>query len=163
MEVYKKSFIIKNKKTDEFYSVYVKLELKKVEGKRFDTFAKGEFIAISITGNLYYHERKGVKGFGSSGQINGELEELNSNWQIPHKLRRLLQIWKEWHLNDLMAGTKSQVEALKKCRFSGYDEQVEFLKSIGLYCDRDYKYGTDWLIKPVPDKIIVELKQIFNK
>lgn len=47
---------------------------------------------------------------------------------------KLLKLWKEWHLNDVKAGTPKQTEALEKWKTAGnkydYSKAVEYLKCI---------------------------------
>lgn len=81
---------------------------------------------------------------------------------------RLLEIWEKWHLNDMKAGTPKQEEAIEEFRqknnISGwaYDKEVEYLKSIKLYNDKGYKYGTSWLTKKLPDTLEEEIINLCN-
>lgn len=43
-----------------------------------------------------------------------------------------------------------------------YDHACEILKELGLYDDRGYKYGHEWLVEIVPDEVITELKELLG-
>jgi len=79
------------------------------------------------------------------------------------RIRRIEEIWNKYHLNDMKAGTKLQTEAIEHWREQNkydYTQACEYLKSIGLYEDRGYKYGHGWLYMPIPENILEELKTI---
>ena len=81
---------------------------------------------------------------GSAGQCRDSIKPKND------EQKQLIDIWKQWHLNDMNAGTVKQTEALKD--FKGdYTAQCEYLKSVGLYDDDGYKYGTAWLKRGLPE------------
>jgi hypothetical protein len=76
---------------------------------------------------------------------------------------RLIQIWKEHHLNDMNAGTIEQEETLKDCKSTDYDERVKFLKKKRLYTvilknGKKYEYGSAWLYRDLPKNLEKELK-----
>lgn len=108
---------------------------------------------------------------GSCGQIDmgyrGEKQDIvfNKGWNRG-KWNKLLYIWKNYHLNDMHAGTPAQEDALNK-KFGGpdanrYSEQVEYLKSINLYEDNGYRYGSGWLSRPVPEEVLQWLQNLQN-
>ena len=79
----------------------------------------------------------------------------------------LLDIWRRYHLNNMHPGTLKQERAIESWekREVGYSYTAasDYLKSIGLYKDRGYKYGTGWLICPIPAyevKFIIDLHSI---
>ena len=78
----------------------------------------------------------------------------------------IYRLWKLYHLNDLHAGTKKQEEALKQ-KFGGvnaniYTEQCEYLKSINLYDDNGYKFGTGWIKEEIPANDLQEIKRLLT-
>lgn len=78
----------------------------------------------------------------------------------------IYRLWKLYHLNDLHAGTKKQEEALKQ-KFGGvnaniYTEQCEYLKSINLYDDNGYKFGTGWIKEEIPANDLQEIKRLLE-
>lgn len=92
------------------------------------------------------------------------LDKLPRFFPGNNSIKRLVEIWNEYHLNDMKAGTKKQTEAIEAWEAQGnkynYSSAVEHLKSIGLYDDRGYKYGNGWLYKPVPESVIEEIKRL---
>lgn len=88
----------------------------------------------------------------SGGQNIDEIADLMKDNKDVQEIRDL---WHKYHLNNLHAGTEKQEDALMK-KFgnrnaSDYDKHVEYLKSVGLYEDDGYKYGTGWLKREIPD------------
>jgi hypothetical protein len=103
------------------------------------------------------------KNFG--GQIYDELNEKNIDFEVPkQRVDKIKSIWKQWHLNDLKAGTKRQEKALAKMggvNANKYDEQVNFLKKKRIYNDKGYKFGTSWLVEELPNDVEKEVMRLF--
>jgi hypothetical protein len=78
------------------------------------------------------------------------------------KVKRLVEIWKEYHLNDLQAGTEKQMVALKNAPQIDYKAECLYLESIGLLIDNGYEYGSGWLFKTIPSDIIEEIKELIK-
>ena len=77
---------------------------------------------------------------------------------------KLLNIWREYHLNDMKAGNIEQQAVLKEfadnhCWLS-YDDAVEVLKERDLLVSRGYRYGSNWLYERIPDDILEFLKSL---
>lgn len=98
----------------------------------------------------------------SSGQCNEHIKPKNE------AQKSLLSLWDKWHLNDMKAGTEKQEEALIEAHSKGklkdydYDKAVKYLKSIRLYTDKGYKYGSAWLKRALPSNIIEEVDRLCN-
>ena len=94
-----------------------------------------------------------------AGQMCGELPKLYPTNQL---VKRLVELWEKYHSNDLNAGTERQWEALWTAGLekADYIKQCEFLESINLYVDGNYKYGSTWLFRQIPENIIEEIEQI---
>lgn len=100
---------------------------------------------------------------GSSRHGSGQVAETllsgkpNEMW-TREKCQILYEIWKRWHLNDLRAGTPKQEEAVREWKRMGnkyeYETVVEYLKSINLYVDNGYRYGSNWLKENVPTDVL---------
>lgn len=80
--------------------VKVEIQIEQRDGKE----------RLSIMGETYY---PGARDFESGGQIDGEVRRLldaeGAHLNLPReKIARLLDIWKEWHLNDMRAGCTHQ-------------------------------------------------------
>ncbi|MBQ8404909.1 MAG: hypothetical protein IJX55_10915 [Clostridia bacterium] len=76
---------------------------------------------------------------------------------------RLIRIWREYHLNDLTAGTFAQEEALKEWKKThkyDYTAACKYLEERELLVDKGYKYGTGWLCKPIPSEDVEFLMRL---
>jgi hypothetical protein len=114
---------------------------------------------------------------GGCGQIDMSLrEDDRSTWKYNNPwndemMDRLLQVWDDYHLNDMQAGTPKQTEFIKQhkhefSRLNWYTEACEALSKEGLLYDYDYfppdedgekrgyRYGTAWLAIPVPEDVL---------
>jgi hypothetical protein len=70
----------------------------------------------------------------------------------PRKIARLIQIWNRWHLNDMRAACVHQT--LKGADVPEMLDQAEPCEVTG------YEYGHAWLVEPLPEHIITELREI---
>lgn len=99
---------------------------------------------------------------GRSGQCLDTIAEYNSD----PLFKVLYRLWKKYHLNDMHAGTEAQEEAINKWINQGnvynYKNACEYLKSINLYNDNGYKYGSSWLYRPIPEKDLRIIKTIIE-
>lgn len=80
--------------------------------------------------------------------------------------KKIHRLWKQYHLNDMHAGTVAQEEALIKVgltRFaSDYRKCCDYLDSIGLLVDNGYKFGTGWLKRDIPVEDITEIQNLLT-
>jgi hypothetical protein len=81
-------------------------------------------------------------------------------------LLELCTIWREWHLNDMQAGTELQRNALETMPAfeypqTHYDTALAHLETLGLRIDRGYKYGSAWLTRRAPNEVVARLEAIF--
>ena len=95
---------------------------------------------------------------GGSGQVLEQVREgvPAEGWR-KRDCYELYKCWKRWHLNDLRAGTPKQEEAVREWKKKNqYDYKLvcDYLKTIGLYEDNGYRYGTAWLKEEVPKEVI---------
>ena len=94
---------------------------------------------------------------GGCGQIYQSLDKydepkLKEDW-TPEMYSKLINIWENWHLNDLQAGCEHQ-RALG-WDIDGYDKHPsEPCPTCG------YKYGTSWKKKDVPSDVITWLEKL---
>lgn len=140
-------------------TVHIHIELRKLQhsARNYIDLSPVDIdqgIVVSITGN--------IRGCGS-GQIIEKFEDF-----IPFfaksdidSAKKIAEIWHNYHLNDLQAGTKLQQDTLEenrnewyKDKEDNYGHQKAFLENRNLLKDRGYQYGTEWLYKPVPQEII---------
>jgi hypothetical protein len=116
------------------------------EKKNYDDLSavKGYyFFAVSA-------EVKKGKKWISGGQC---LDHLKSN---NPEFKKIKKMWEEYHLNDMLPGTKKQHEVLGGFRV-GYDEALTQLAKVNMVNDRGYEYGHAWLLQIIPDKILQEI------
>lgn len=107
--------------------------------------------------------------FSISGETRGSLGQV-MDLIVPasRSQEELLKIWENWHLNDLHPGTEKQEEALEKYKRKikkrlSYEEECEYLKSIGLYEDNGYKYGTGWIKRELPENFEEDLNDLLDE
>lgn len=100
---------------------------------------------------------------GSSGQCFGDVKTDTD------KQKELINIWHEWHLNGMNAGTPEQEKALKGCQSSDYETRCNFLKEKGLFevkhpeTGEIFKYGYGWYIKPLPEGFEDKLNNLLDE
>ena len=145
----------------------LRLEIKKDDrpSQDYETLDKTEsHDEISISGDLKEKGALGRPRDSSWGQVLDNIESPTG------ELKEIVSLWKRYHLNDLHAGTKKQEDALKLKFPEGsnankyvHDEQVQYLKSVGLYSDRGYEYGTGWLVEKVPSNVKKRLIELFTR
>lgn len=132
-----------------------KLKLKGIENIEIKLEDKEKGLTLSITGHLK----------DSGGQNYDEIynQYIVGNPKFPKKakLARIIEIWKEYHLNDLTPGTPKQMEALKGKSLE-YKEAVEYLKTLKLDVDNGYSYGSAWLMTQIPHDIVAELYDLME-
>jgi hypothetical protein len=142
--------------------VELSIELKSVDNKfkiDYETLQliPSDSFCLSICGSIWDSEKK---DWESGGQ---NLDEIAKYLKDPN-FKTIYKIWKEYHLNDMQAGTKKQTAAVNLWINEGnkyeYDLVCEYLKSINLYIDRGYKYGSNWLYKSIPVEIVNYIKNI---
>lgn len=81
------------------------------------------------------------------------------------KAHRMLAVWRDWHLNDMQAGTSAQTAWLKAHsaeseahRLDHYDWATKALAEAGLNPDNGYRYGSAWLKIELPPSIVAEIE-----
>ena len=117
----------------------------------------------------------GVVGPLPGGNCLGSCGQINMHWTpivnyakgwTPSMVKRFLDIWNRWHLNDTRPGTPEQMDYVRNYRknharanYDDYDEICNALKNAGLYeVIRDdgtlYKYGHALIFEPVPADVL---------
>ena len=134
--------------------------------------------AIEIKWELYENSR-GETCFTMSGTIWNRLKtdciSAGQNIDTIRKLtmfnpivKEMYQVWKEYHLNDMQAGSPRQEGFKLAMKYMGkltnYDNLVDALLANDLYVDWSYvnpntgelgyKYGSAWLTKEIPEQVI---------
>lgn len=122
---------------------------------------------LSISGVV--SPTKGGNARGSCGQMYDEIvENLDAikyaeGWS-KLKAFQFVETWKEWHLNDMKAGSPKQEEFVKEWKRNGnkydYTAVCDALQRAGLLEDNGYTYGTKWLTVEVPTEVLQFLQSL---
>lgn len=152
--------------------VYINISIEnfKNEYKRnFDTLENiKEYKVFSVSGIIKIHNNC------CSGQIFNNLLELLEIEKYRNKctneeLKRFYELyfyWKRYHLNDLHCGTLKQENFLfenDKNNFANeYDNICNFLDKNNLLYDREYKFGSEWLLEIIPKNEIENIEKLIN-
>lgn len=127
----------------------------------FKTYAH---IKLSDSGKLSIVGVQGPRAngdcVGSCGQIENYLLEdvvkYMDGWDHD-SVKKLQDIWKRWHLNDMRAGTPEQEDFIREWMKSNrydYTAACNALKEAGLYEIDGYKYGHGWLMEEIPYEVV---------
>ena len=151
---YEKSIIVGETPDSGITQVTVNIERRKCLKQTIDHKMVSEYSIISFAGE---NDR-------AIGQIVNELEYLYNNGKLFIKksdLKRIIELWNEWHLNDMNAACIHQTP-FSVNEFS-YEKFKELAQKETAKCPVGYRYGSDWLLKPVPDEVIKEIIDIFER
>jgi hypothetical protein len=82
----------------------------------------------------------------------------------------IVQIWRDYHLNDLKAGTKLQTETIneafeksgKSYDYDLVDKILEHSKHGDIRVDNGYSYGSKWLLEELPKGLVFKLKALIE-
>jgi len=133
---------------------------------------------LSICGNVWNNLKTKVISGGQN------LDTLKPYFENNPLFYQLWLLWKNYHLNDMQAGTTLQMLHLETVRHkyngtslhmattvsysSWYDWACSELDKVGLltttYNDKPYKFGSQWIKKKIPQDILGFLNfEIFKK
>jgi hypothetical protein len=114
-----------------------------------------DYLELSICGHVWDLSRY---DYDTCGQC---IDTIRECFPKNKRVQRICDIWEKWHLNDLNAGTDRQTEAIEGWKARGnkyeYTAVCDYLKEINLYADRGYRYGNEWLVRPLPQSVIDEI------
>lgn len=96
--------------------------------------------------------------FSMSGDCGRSCGQCYDEIKPTPNQEKLMKLWKQYHLNDMNAGTIEQEKCLEKCKSKEYENHIKFLKKHHLYTviledGTKYKYGSGWLKRKLPDDI----------
>lgn len=159
----------------------VEIELRKnggeptfrmVNGKReYTGETTPEYLELSICGNVW-------NNLHTDCIMGGQcLDEMKKVIHGNPKFLKIYNVWKNWHLNGMKAGTPEQEAKVKEWLADGhkydYSAVCDMLKECGLYeveytglaCGKrydhePYKYGHGWIVKELPDDVIEFVKEV---
>jgi len=148
-------------KDNRIFSVDIKVKKEKKEKKEKMTIDHKKitgFYVLSISGN----EKKASKWLGGGQNYKGILTEINDDnikeyYHDKYKIIEIIDIWKRWHLNDLQPNCKHQKSF--DCNVSNFEELADKQTK---KCPQGYKYGSAWLVEPLPVDIIQQLLKLTN-
>ena len=96
------------------------------------------------------------------------VEEVAAFFPGSLKAQRMLAVWRDWHLNDMTAGSPAQEQFFKQhpeTKNWDYPQRVGALSRAGLNPDpnylhkgKPYQYGTAWLKRTIPEDVIKEIE-----
>ena len=95
-------------------------------------------------------------------------EDILDFFPNDNQAKRMVRVWRRWHLNKLRAGSPRQEEWLRKNKVlvtgKDYAQRCALLTEAGLNPDAEliiagkpYSYGSKWLKEELPDEIIQEI------
>lgn len=152
--------------TERGYPVNLKLDVE-LHWK----YGKGYGLSCCADLVIRESEKLGLKPINAGGQCLDEaVAALAACGLRCRMLEKIVPIWKKWHLNAMHAGTERQDEVLDQYkkehpdwRYNYYSAR-EILKMHDLYEDKQYlvdgkpyEYGSRWLFREIPHKILLEL------
>lgn len=109
---------------------------------------------LSMVGGIWNSSRTDYVTCGQN------YDEIRKMFPRNAKVRRMVEIWERWHLNDMRAGTPRQEEYLRTLtpRPRGYEATCQALTDAGLLVDDGYRYGSRWLTEALPAEVIAEVE-----
>lgn len=126
--------------------------------------SKKAFTELTISGSIWEGETKSEENISSAGQC---LDSINLDaFKEKAEIMVIKDIWKHWHLNCMLPGSKAQEKALRMFYKinpgikKDYDVAVKYLKTINLHVDNGFSYGSNYLGKELPEAIITEVKKL---
>ena len=142
--------------------VTIEIELKLKECTNWETLEKQEMFCFSATGSIWNTKETDLL---TCGQI---LDDIAKYIKKNELFNTIYKLWKQYHLNDLKAGTLTQEKALQAARDNGYGskdytDDFNYLKTIAFEYDRGYKYGSSWLCEPMQDNDVVTIQNLLSK
>ena len=144
--------------------VTIEAELKQTKNLSFTTDIEPikEYYTFSASANIWRGDNRDIE---AGGQMVDEAASYFPNNEVAQRLK---EIWKTYHLNDLNAGTEKQsgyIEEYKKAnpewRYD-YTAACNILEEADLLMDRGYKYGSKWLVRPIPETIVEEITDLLK-
>jgi hypothetical protein len=104
------------------------------------------------------------------------LEEAAAHLPENQLAQRILAVWRDWHLNDMRAGSPAQQAWLKANPVeavypeSHYEKACKALAEVGLNPDpghlhngKPYAYGSAWLTEEIPAETVSEIESWFTE
>ena len=96
----------------------------------------------------------------SCGQIRADLDRITecaAGWNVG-TIRRLAELWDTWHLNDMQASCDHQTVIYED---SPYGRRPSLTETQACPLT-GYRYGSAWLVKPLPADVEKEIRAMFG-
>ena len=148
-----KDLYIGRLKTGEKY--YLTIELReRTNGVSIDHIDLPYYQELSFTGTLIskYGSLNYLRGYIGGGQNYDDLLLITDPAKgfTKHSIRRIYDLWRAWHLNDMSSHCAHQNNAIKwdevnPCPITGYSA------------------GSAWLVRELPEGLILELNALVGK
>ena len=149
---YKKKLAGKDLTTN--YNVYLEVRIKSVDLSNQKSLKEtiehkviNKYKTLSISG---YSVDRG-------GQIYDFLLSKEFKPLKNFNVKRLVEIWKRWHLNDLRPGCIHQEKPIR-----GKEWDTLEWERLTKMCPKGYRYGSKWLVEELPEDIINEVIELLN-
>ena len=124
---------------------------------------------LSISANIWNAKQTDIV---CGGQCLDEMMKYRS-LRDNETFKKLYHLWSNYHLNDMHSGTVNQEKAVKEfyntnknkqahTLHTGYNEVCDYLKSVNLYVDNGYVYGTSWLYRAIPEDDLNMIKSLLE-
>jgi hypothetical protein len=125
---------------------------------------------LSITGEVKERRLNGRWVDAGGGQCIGALKLVDafakpgergttpSGWDAG-KRDRLVDLWENWHLNDMIAGCAHQEVVYEENDWGRKVPSIELTKPCPI---TGYKYGSKWLVKPMTPDIYREIEALLE-
>lgn len=141
-------------------------------------FKDGNFSACADLWNANHSDI--LMGGQCFDDLINEYPELKKN----DLFMEVYDLWKNYHLNDMHAGTPEQEAAIEKWKADGnkydYKEACKYLETVGLYevpietahfnnpgakkpDEKTYRYGHGWLKEEIPEADIARIESLIEK
>lgn len=133
----------------------IQLTLEEQGGERVMHTIEHEPVArvtrLSISGAGLERSARDIAYGGQCRDALEELRELAPGW-TQADVDSIAAIWDRWHLNDLRAA----------CAHMDLPEDKSYDARHHIECEAGtgYKYGTAWLVEPLPDDVVTEMQRL---
>ena len=117
-----------------------------------------------VTAECEITNRNGYPGFTMSGEYAGLMGQCFDSVKPANEYQaKLIQIWREWHLNGMNAGTEEQSAHVKGL---SYQDAKDKLQELGLltvmHKGERYTYGSGWICKDLPEDFEDNLNELLD-
>lgn len=153
-------------RTSDGDRLWIEIRLEPQSGRGFKSIehedVEGEFYRLSICGSGLYkgsRTRGDIDFGGQCVDMLADVTKLERPWTA-EQLADLLEIWKEWHLNDTTAGCAHQTPVYAEDQ---YGRNVPSLELTPPCPETGYRYGHAWLIRTLPADVLARVREHMDR